>query len=77
MERRLKEKLSRDCPTWGLILHVDTKPRQYGGCQEETAYKSLIQLSSEKLCQILTNTDVGIFSLFLFYMCLLVLSHSV
>jgi hypothetical protein len=34
VEQRLKEKPSRDCPTWGSIPHADTKPRHYCGCQE-------------------------------------------
>ena len=26
VEMRLKERLSRDCPTWEYISHTDTKP---------------------------------------------------
>jgi hypothetical protein len=29
MEQRLKERPSRDCPTWGYIPSADTKPRHY------------------------------------------------
>ena len=29
VEQRLKERPSRDCPTWGSIPHADTKPRHY------------------------------------------------
>ena len=33
----LKERLSRDCPTWGFIPYMITKPRHYFGCQEMLA----------------------------------------
>jgi hypothetical protein len=39
---RLKERLSRDCPTWGSIPYTVTKPRHYCGCQEVHADRSLI-----------------------------------
>jgi hypothetical protein len=42
VEQRLKERPSRDCPTWGSIPYTVTKPRQYCGCQEVLAEKSLI-----------------------------------
>ena len=58
MEQRLKESPSRDCPTWGSIPHVDIKHLHYYRCQEVLADRSLIQLYPERLCQILTNTDV-------------------
>jgi hypothetical protein len=41
VEQRLKERPSRDCPTWGSIPYTDTKPRHYCGCQEVCADKSL------------------------------------
>ena len=37
------------CPNWGSILHADTKPRHYFGCQEVLADGSLIQLSPNRL----------------------------
>jgi hypothetical protein len=42
VEQRLKERPSRNCPTWGSILHADTKPRYYCWCQEVIAYRSPI-----------------------------------
>ena len=57
VEQRLKERPFRDCPTWGSIPHVDNKSRRYCECQEVLADRSLLQLSLERLCQILTNTD--------------------
>jgi hypothetical protein len=42
VEQRLKERPSRDCPTWESIPHADTKPRHYCGCQGVLADKSLI-----------------------------------
>jgi hypothetical protein len=57
MEQRLKERPSRDCLTWGSIPRADTKSRNYCECQEVLGDRSLIQLSSERLLQILTNTD--------------------
>jgi hypothetical protein len=56
VEQRLKERPSRDCPTWGFIPYTVTKPRHYCGCQEVLADRSPIQLSPDKLCQSLTNT---------------------
>jgi hypothetical protein len=35
-------KAIRDCPTWGSIPYTDNKPRQYCGCQEVLADRSLI-----------------------------------
>jgi hypothetical protein len=29
VEQRLKERPSRDCPTWGFMPHADTRPRHY------------------------------------------------
>jgi hypothetical protein len=57
VEQRLKERASRDCPTGKSIPYAETKPTHYCGCQEELADRSLIQLSPERFCQILTNTD--------------------
>jgi hypothetical protein len=50
VEQRLKEKPSRDCPTWESLLYTDTKPRHYCGCQEVLADRSLIKLSPSRLC---------------------------
>jgi hypothetical protein len=47
VEQRLKERPSRDCPTWGSIPHKATKPGRYCGCQEVFADGSLIWLSPE------------------------------
>jgi hypothetical protein len=58
VEQRLKERPSRDCPTWGFIPYTVTKTRQYCGCQEVHAERSLIWLSPERLCQSLTNTEM-------------------
>jgi hypothetical protein len=55
VEQKLKERPSRD---WGSIPHADTKSRYYWGCQKVLSDRSLIQLYIERLCQILTNTDV-------------------
>jgi hypothetical protein len=41
-EQRLKERPSRDCPTWGSIPYTVTKLRHYCGCQQVLADKSLI-----------------------------------
>ena len=57
VEQRLKERPSRDCPTWGSIPYTATKPRHYCGCWEVLADMSLIWLSPERLCQSLTNTE--------------------
>jgi hypothetical protein len=41
-----------------LGIHLTCRqPRHYCRCQEVLADRSLIQLSPERLCQILTNTD--------------------
>ena len=42
VEQRLKERPSRDCPTWGSIPYTVTKPRHYCGCQQVVADRSLI-----------------------------------
>jgi hypothetical protein len=42
VEQRLKEKSSRDCPTWGPIPYTVTKSRHYCGCQQVFADRSLI-----------------------------------
>jgi hypothetical protein len=34
VEQRLKEKPSRDCPTWGNIPYTVTKSRHYCGYQQ-------------------------------------------
>jgi hypothetical protein len=62
VEQRLKERASGDCPIWGSIQHADTKPRHYCRIPEVLADRSLMQLSLERLCQFLTNTDVDIYS---------------
>jgi hypothetical protein len=54
IEQRLKERPSRDCPTWGFIPYTVTKPRHYCGCQEVHAERGLMWLSSERSCQSLT-----------------------
>jgi hypothetical protein len=58
----MKERPSRDCPTWGSISYTDTKPIYYCGCQEVLADSSLIYLSPERLCQSLTNTEADALS---------------
>jgi hypothetical protein len=60
--QRLKERPSRDCPTWGFIPYTVTKLRHYCGCQEAHAEMSLIWLSPERACQSLTNTEVDVSS---------------
>jgi hypothetical protein len=57
VEQRLKERPSRDCPSWGSILYTVTKPRHYCRYQEVHADSSLIELSPERLCQSSTNTE--------------------
>jgi hypothetical protein len=42
VEQRLKERPSRNCPTYESIPNTDTKPRHYFGCQEVLADRSLI-----------------------------------
>ena len=58
VEQRLKERPSRDCPTWGLISYTATKPGHCYGCQEVHTERSLIWLSSEMPCQSLTKTGI-------------------
>jgi hypothetical protein len=58
VEQRLKERPSRDWPTWGSIPYTATKPRVYCGCWEVLADGSLIWLSPDRLWQNLTNTEV-------------------
>ncbi|KRY62277.1 hypothetical protein T4D_6339, partial [Trichinella pseudospiralis] len=58
----LKERPSRDCPTWGFIPYTVTKPRHYCGCQEVHAERSLIWLSPERPCQSLTNTEMDAYN---------------
>ena len=62
VEQRLKESPSRDCLTWGSIPYTVTKPKNYCGCQQVLADRSLIKLSPERLCQCLTNTEVDALS---------------
>ena len=50
VEQRLKERLSRDCPTWRYIPHTVVKT-------EVRADSSLIWLSPERLCQNPTKTE--------------------
>jgi len=58
VEQRLKERPSRDCPTWGSILHAATKPKHtLADAKKYLMIQSLIQLSPERRYQILTNTD--------------------
>jgi hypothetical protein len=42
VEHRLRERPSRDCPTWGFIPYTVMKLRHYCGCQEMHADRSLI-----------------------------------
>jgi hypothetical protein len=42
VEQRLKERPSRDYPTWESIPNTVTKARHYCGCQEVLADRSLI-----------------------------------
>jgi hypothetical protein len=58
VEQRQKERTHRDYPTWRSIPNADTTPRHYCGWPEVFTNSSLIQLSPERLCQILTNTDM-------------------
>jgi hypothetical protein len=44
MEQRLKERQSRDCPTWGCIPYTVTKSRHYCGFQQVLAGRSSIYL---------------------------------
>jgi len=61
MEQKLKEKPSRDYPTWESIPKTDTKPRPNCGCQNIHADWSLICLSPERICQSVTNTKVDVY----------------
>jgi hypothetical protein len=45
IEQRLKERPSRDCPTWESIPYAVTKPKKDYGCWEVLANRSLIWLS--------------------------------
>jgi len=56
-EQRLKERPSRDCPTWESIPSADTKPRHYWWCEDVLADRRLAWLSSERLYQHLAKTD--------------------
>jgi hypothetical protein len=58
VEQRLKERASRDCPTWDSIPYAVTKSGWSCGCWELLAERSLIWFSSERLCQSLTSTEV-------------------
>ena len=58
VKQRLKEKPSRDCPTWRSIPYIVTKLRHYYGYQQVLADRSLVQLSPEGLYQCLTNKEV-------------------
>jgi hypothetical protein len=58
VEQRLKERPSRDYPTWGSNPYRVTKPRHYCGCQKVHDDRLLIELSTERLCQTLTYTEV-------------------
>ena len=42
VEKRLMERPSRECPTWGSIPYTFTKPRHYCGCQQALADRNLI-----------------------------------
>jgi hypothetical protein len=57
VEQRLKERPSRDCPTWGCIPYTVAKPGFYCGCWEVLADGSLIWLSTERFIRGLTNTE--------------------
>jgi hypothetical protein len=58
LEQKLKERPSSDCPTWGSIAYTVTKLRHCYGWQQMLADRSLIELSPERSCQCLTNTEV-------------------
>jgi hypothetical protein len=53
VEQRLRERPSRDCPTWGSIPYTVTKHES----REVLAERSLKRLSPERLCQSLTYTE--------------------
>jgi hypothetical protein len=56
-EQRLKERPSKDFPTWGSIPYIVAKPGCYCGCWEVLVDRSLICVSPDRLCQNLTNTE--------------------
>jgi hypothetical protein len=58
VEWRLKERQSRDYPTWESILYPATNPRHYCGYQEALVDGNLIWLSPEWLCKSLKNLKV-------------------
>jgi hypothetical protein len=62
VEKIPNERPSKNCPTWGSIPYAVTKHIYYYGCQEVLADRILIELSPERLCQCLTNTEVDAFS---------------
>jgi hypothetical protein len=41
-EQKLKKRSSIDCPTWGSISYILSKPKHYYGCQQVFADTSLI-----------------------------------
>jgi hypothetical protein len=49
VEQGLKERLSRDCLTWGSIPYIATKPGHYWGFWDVLADGNLICLSPERL----------------------------
>ena len=59
VEQRLKERPSKDCPTWGSVQHVDTKPRNCCRCKEVLANRSLIQLFPERFYQLTIGIGMG------------------
>jgi hypothetical protein len=42
LEQKLKERSSSDCPIWGSVQYIVTKPRHYCGCQQVLADRILI-----------------------------------
>jgi hypothetical protein len=42
LEQKLKKRSSIDCPTWGSIPYIVTKPKHYCGCLQLLADRSLI-----------------------------------
>ena len=42
VEEKLKERPSRECPIWGSIQYTVTKCRDYCGCKQVLADRSLI-----------------------------------
>jgi hypothetical protein len=48
-EKRLKERPSRDYPTWGSIPYAVTNPSHYSCCQEMLTERILIWMSPERL----------------------------